>query len=120
MQSRQLVPLALVATAAAATPVAIGATRPKAHTAQAKVAVAAREFKFNLRPTSARHGTVTFRLMNVGRIGHDFKIANKKTPVVNPGKSAVLTVPLKAGTYPYVCTVPGHAASGMKGTFRVT
>ena len=25
----------------------------------------------------------------------------------------------KAGSYPYLCTVPGHAAAGMKGTFTV-
>jgi uncharacterized cupredoxin-like copper-binding protein len=25
----------------------------------------------------------------------------------------------KAGTYPYLCTVPGHAAAGMKGVLRV-
>jgi uncharacterized cupredoxin-like copper-binding protein len=27
---------------------------------------------------------------------------------------------LKAGKYPYLCTVTGHAAAGMKGTFTVT
>jgi len=25
----------------------------------------------------------------------------------------------KAGSYPYLCTVPGHAAAGMKGVLRV-
>jgi uncharacterized cupredoxin-like copper-binding protein len=25
----------------------------------------------------------------------------------------------KKGRYPYSCTVPGHAAAGMKGTFTV-
>jgi uncharacterized cupredoxin-like copper-binding protein len=39
---------------------------------------------------------------------------------VNPGGSATLTVTLKRGSYPYLCTVPGHAAQGMKGTFRVS
>jgi uncharacterized cupredoxin-like copper-binding protein len=36
------------------------------------------------------------------------------------GKSATLTVTLKKGKkYPYLCTVPGHAAAGMKGTIKV-
>jgi uncharacterized cupredoxin-like copper-binding protein len=28
-------------------------------------------------------------------------------------------VTLKTGNYPYLCTVPGHAEAGMKGTFTV-
>jgi plastocyanin len=31
-----------------------------------------------------------------------------------------LTVTLKPGKYVYECTVPGHAAAGMKGTLTVT
>ena len=34
--------------------------------------------------------------------------------------AAPLTVKLKKGSYKYVCTIPGHADKGMKGTFRVT
>jgi uncharacterized cupredoxin-like copper-binding protein len=29
-------------------------------------------------------------------------------------------VKLKKGSYKYVCTIPGHADKGMKGTLRVT
>ena len=40
--------------------------------------------------------------------------------MVKPGKKLTLTVTIKkAGKYPYLCTVPGHAAAGMKGTFTV-
>jgi uncharacterized cupredoxin-like copper-binding protein len=38
---------------------------------------------------------------------------------VSPGSSAELTVELTAGKHPYVCTVPGHANAGMKGTLTV-
>jgi uncharacterized cupredoxin-like copper-binding protein len=85
------------------------------------VAVAGKEFKFTLSKQSARHGRVTFRLTNRGKIGHDFKIDGKKTPVVSPGKTAAITANLtKPGRYTYLCTVPGHAASGMRGVFRVS
>jgi nitrite reductase (NO-forming) len=63
---------------------------------------------------------VTFRIRNAGTLAHDFKIAGRKTPKIAPGKSATLTVSLRKGSYNYICTIPGHAASGMKGRFRVS
>jgi len=69
--------------------------------------------------TSVPHGSVTFTLVNKGKLGHDFKIGGKKTAVIAPGKTAKLTVTLKAGKAAYLCTVPGHAAAGMKGTLNV-
>jgi nitrite reductase (NO-forming) len=73
--------------------------------------------KFKLSKTSAPAGKVVFKVKNGGHISHDFKIAGKKTPMLAGGKSATLTVTLKKGKFPYLCTVPGHAAAGMKGTF---
>jgi plastocyanin len=91
-----------------------------AHAAAASIAVSGKEFKFSLSKTSAKHGSITFRFTNTGTIGHDFKIDGKKTPVVQPHKTASLTLNLRKGSYKYLCTVPGHASSGMKGTFKVT
>ena len=104
--------VALFAAAAVASP-----SRPAAAT---KVTVAASEFKFALSKKTVRAGTVTFVVTNKGKVGHDFKIAGKKTALLQPGKSATLKVTLKKGKYAYLCTVPGHAAGGMKGTFTVT
>ena len=87
--------------------------------AASKVTVTATEFKFVLSPKTVAPGTVTFTVVNKGKLAHDFKIAGKVTPMIQPGKSAELTVTLKAGKYPYLCTVPGHAAAGMKGIFVV-
>ena len=81
--------------------------------------VSGKEFKFTLSPRTASAGSVTFRFTNRGRVKHDFKIAGKKTKVIGPGKSATLKVTLKKGTSSYLCTVPGHAASGMKGKLTV-
>lgn len=86
----------------------------------ATVKVTATEMKFALTPKSAPKGSVTFVVANKGKLPHDFKIAGKKTAKLAPGKTARLTVRLaKAGKYAFLCTLPGHAAAGMKGTFVV-
>jgi uncharacterized cupredoxin-like copper-binding protein len=79
------------------------------------------EFKFKLSKAKVPHGAVTFTVKNVGSVPHDFKIAGKKTKLLNPQQSAKLTVTFaKAGKFPYLCTVPSHAVLGMKGTLTVT
>jgi uncharacterized cupredoxin-like copper-binding protein len=109
--------LALVA--AAVTIGVVPATAQVART-QATVTVTAKEFKFTI-PATVKAGKVTFKLVNKGKLPHDFKIAGKKTPVIGAGKTATITVTLKKGKkYPYLCTVPGHAAAGMKGTLTAT
>ena len=78
------------------------------------------EFAFTVMPKTVMHGTVTFKVTNKGGLPHDFKIAGKKTKLLSPGSTATLTVTFaKAGKYPYMCTVSGHAAAGMKGTLVV-
>jgi uncharacterized cupredoxin-like copper-binding protein len=67
-----------------------------------------------------RPGKVTFVFKNIGHVRHDFKINSKKTPLIHPGKTATLAVTFtKKGEYRYLCTVPGHAALGMRGVFAV-
>ena len=79
------------------------------------------EFFFKLSTKSAaRPGKVTFVFKNTGHVLHDFKINGKQTPLIQPGKTAKLVVTFKKkGKYTYLCTVPGHAAAGMKGVFTV-
>ncbi len=99
--------------------VAAPAFGARTHATGTAVTVTATEFHFKLSKTSVPHGSVTFTLVNKGKLAHDFKIAGKKTVLVKPGKSAKLTVTLKAGKAAYLCTVAGHAAAGMKGTLTV-
>ena len=111
-----------IAVAFAALAVAVPAFAAPAHTARSTataVKVTASEFKFVLSTKTARHGSVVFTVVNKGKLAHDFKIAGKKTAMLAPGKSGKVTVTLKAGKYPYVCTVAGHAQAGMKGTLVV-
>jgi uncharacterized cupredoxin-like copper-binding protein len=94
---------------------------PRAANATTHITVAASEFKFGFSKRSIpAAGTVIFTVVNKGKISHNFKIAGKTTPNLLPGKSAKLTVKFtKKGHYAYVCTLPGHAGAGMKGTFSV-
>ncbi len=94
---------------------------PQAANATTHITVAASEFKFVFSKRSIpATGTVIFTVVNKGKISHDFKIAGKKTPNILPGKSAKVTVKFtKKGHYAYLCTLPGHAGAGMKGTFSV-
>jgi uncharacterized cupredoxin-like copper-binding protein len=91
------------------------------HAATTTISVKAGEFYFKFSKGSlAKPGTVVFAVKNAGHVAHDLKIAGKKTALIQPGKSAKLKVVFKkAGKYRYLCTVPGHAAAGMEGTFVV-
>jgi uncharacterized cupredoxin-like copper-binding protein len=92
-----------------------------ARTEATTVQVKGGEFFFRLSTKStSKPGKVTFVFKNIGHVQHDFKINGKKTPLTSPGKTARLVVTFKKkGKFPYLCTVPGHAAAGMKGVFTV-
>lgn len=92
------------------------------------------EFSFKLSAKTAKHGVIVFKITNSGQIPHDFKFCSKRssntaantctgrsTQQISPGQSTTLRVSvLVKGTYEYLCTLPAHAASGMKGLFKVT
>ena len=120
LTTRSVLALAAAATAASAlVPFASARTDGPARAAATTVQVKGGEFFFRLSAKSiARPGKVTFVFKNIGHVMHDFKINGKRTPLIGPGKTARLVVTFKKkGKYPYLCTVPGHAAAGMKGTF---
>lgn len=77
------------------------------------------EFNITLSKKTILKGVTTFKVTNKGATSHDFKIAGKKTASLKTGKVATLKATLKKGKYPYLCTLPGHAAGGMKGTLTV-
>jgi plastocyanin len=93
----------------------------KAHPAAGTITAALSEYKIKLSVSSLeKPGSVTFKVTNVGHIRHDFSINKKTTKLLAPGQSTTLTVKFaKKGSYYYECTVPGHAALGMKGYFKV-
>jgi len=99
----------------------VAAAGMDSHAAAPTIQVKGGEFFFRLSTKSAaKPGKLTFVFKNIGHVLHDFKINGKKTPLIAPGKTAKLVVSFtKKGKYPYLCTVPGHAQAGMKGTFTV-
>jgi uncharacterized cupredoxin-like copper-binding protein len=124
--------LAVAVSAIVAVPVA-GAKSTRAAAAIAVTAGKPSEFGFKLSVKTVKHGPVTFTVTNGGAVPHDFKVcskptttkadtcAGKVTPMITPGQKATLSVTFKAaGTYEYLCTVPGHATAGMKGLLKVT
>jgi uncharacterized cupredoxin-like copper-binding protein len=78
------------------------------------------ELRFTLSKKTIAKGATTFKITNKGALGHNFKIAGKKSAMLKAGKATTLKVTFaKAGKYPFLCTVPGHAGAGMKGTLTV-
>ncbi len=88
------------------------------------------ELAFQLsKSTKLKVGTYIFKVTNKGLGFHTFKFCSvpvknaaknacvgKVTKTLHPGQSAVFTVVVKkAGKYEYLCSIPGHAAAGMKG-----
>lgn len=88
------------------------------------------ELRFQLsKSTNLKVGTYTFKVTNRGLGFHTFKFCTtpvknaskntctgKVTKTLKPGQSASFTVTItKAGKYEFLCSIPGHAAGGMKG-----
>lgn len=127
----------LLLAVAAVVVVAVPTAQAKPGRAAATVTVTAgkpSEFGFKLSTKTVAHGAVTFNVTNGGAIPHTFKVCSaptksasatscsgKVTSMLSPGSKATLKVTFsKAGSYEYLCTVPGHAAGGMKGLLKVT
>jgi plastocyanin len=108
----------LVLAALALAGAAIAGVVAHASVSKTTIRVTEREYKIGLSATHAPAGPVRFEIKNTGKYAHSLAISgagvSKKSPLIKPGKSAVLTVTLKQGAYSIWCPVPGHAAKGMK------
>ena len=91
------------------------------------------EFHFIVAPSAVKRGIIVFKITNKGKLPHDFKLCSRASSSlanscngrssgqISPGQSKTLRASvLLKGTYEYLCTVPGHAAGGMKGLIKVT
>ena len=89
---------------------------------QAPLAVTLVDFRIRLSRTLIRPGKVVFEVVNKGRVVHDIEFpGHGGSHALRPGQKQRFTLTFrKAGTYRYLCAVPGHAALGMKGTLTLS
>jgi len=85
-----------------------------------RVDVTMTDFRFSPNPIQVAAGHVSFHVMNVGHTGHDFTVLTPDgsgrlahTALVEPGGMVTVSLDLIPGTYPVLCTQPGHQELGM-------
>ena len=64
-------------------------------------------------------GRYTVKFTNDGKMPHDITFADGTTALAAPGKTVTLEVSVPASGTTFICSIPGHAAAGMKGTLTV-
>ena len=97
----------------------VGGTAAHASRRATTVRVTARDYSFKLSKQTVNPGRITFVISNAGHTSHDFAIAGHHSKTISPGQTTQLAVTLKAGRYPYKCTIDSHAQLGMKGVLHV-
>jgi len=79
--------------------------------------------KFNKATLAAKAGNVRIVLTNPAPVPHNVSLEgrglNKEGPTVPKGGNSQVQATLKAGTYTFFCSVPGHRQAGMEGTLTV-
>jgi plastocyanin len=89
-----------------------------------RISALASGLRYSTTHLKAAHGRVTIVMTNHSVLGHDIAIKGHgifvKGKVVAKGKTSTVTATLKKGLYTFLCTVPGHAAAGMKGVLTIT
>jgi plastocyanin len=100
---------------------------PSSPAAATKLALAANpegQLSYNTKQLSAKAGSVTITMANMSPVEHNVTVASGSTVLgATPtfaGGVKTLTVTLKAGTYKFYCSVPGHRQAGMEGTLTVS
>jgi uncharacterized cupredoxin-like copper-binding protein len=74
--------------------------------------------------TAEKAGQVSIAFTNMSPLGHNVTVASASGAVVGAtptiqGSTKTLSLNLKAGTYKFYCSVPGHRMAGMEGTLTV-
>ena len=106
----------------------------------ARIPVTEKEWGVTPAPASAKAGSVTFVVKNIGHLKHEFVVLKTKTPAaklktvgpkavltgqvgkivqLGPGQTRTLTLKLTAGHYVLVCNLPAHYVAGQRADFTV-
>jgi plastocyanin len=116
-------------TASAASTTAASSSAPgAASTGAAQVVKLAADpsggLSYNTTTLTAHPGKVTIEFTNMAQLEHNVTVASSAgategaTPTFSGGTKS-LALNLKAGTYTFFCSVPGHRQAGMQGTLTV-
>lgn len=88
-----------------------------------QIALEGNEFAFSPSTFTVKAGRpvqVTFK--NTGKYPHNFVVSdlNVQSKTIQSGQTDTVTfTPTSAGTFSYICSVPGHTDKGMKGVLTV-
>jgi uncharacterized cupredoxin-like copper-binding protein len=81
------------------------------------------QLAFRFTKATAEAGTVTLLSKNGSPVPHDISIkgggVDERGKEVKDGGTSRVSLKLKAGTYTFYCSVPGHEQAGMKGSLTV-
>lgn len=82
------------------------------------------QLKYNKSSLTANAGKISIAFTNMSPLGHNVNIESSSGKILGAlptfqGATKTLTVSLKAGTYKFFCSVPGHRMAGMEGTLTV-
>jgi plastocyanin len=87
------------------------------------ITIKANDVQFDADTVTASVGQpITIRFENDDNMDHALSIdaLNVQSDEIKPHQTTSITfTPQKAGTYPFYCPLPGHAALGMVGTLQV-
>jgi uncharacterized cupredoxin-like copper-binding protein len=87
----------------------------------ATISVEATEFQFSPKDISTSAGSKTIELKNKGSVEHDFTVDALGIKLhTTPGETKSTTAELKAGSYEFYCSIPGHKEAGMVGKLTVS
>jgi plastocyanin len=82
------------------------------------------QLKYEKTSLSATAGKVSIAFTNSSPLEHNMTVESSSGKILGAtatfkGGTKALTLDLKAGTYKFFCTVPGHRQAGMEGTLTV-
>ncbi len=74
------------------------------------------EFSFTPMQVNAAPGSYSATFTNVGTVRHDISFEDGTKIVADPGEAVEFEIEVPAEGLPFLCTIPGHADSGMVGS----
>jgi plastocyanin len=82
------------------------------------------QLAYNKKSLTTNAGTVSISFTNMAPLDHNVTVESASHKILGStptfsGGTKLLTLSLKAGTYKFFCSVPGHRMAGMEGTLTV-